>query len=72
MKLDILNSPVLPPSPSTSLLVEPQSGLLHPLVELRSTCSGGDDEFLPVLLSLDVPLGGNRLVYPLIYAHQDA
>ena len=40
----IPNSPVLPSRPSASLLVESQSGLLHPLVELRSPCTGRDDE----------------------------
>ena len=68
----IPDSPVLPSGPSSRLFVEPQARLLHPLVKLRSSCPSRDDELLSVLLGLDVSLCGDGLIYPLIYAHQNA
>ena len=65
----IPNSPVLPSRPSSSLLVESQPGLLHPLVELRSSCTSRDDELLSVLLGLDVsPVSYTHLTLPTIYS----
>ena len=67
----IPNSPVFPSRPSSSLFVESQSGLLHPLVELRGSSTSCDDELLSVLLGLDLSLCSDRLIDPLIYAHQN-
>ena len=56
--------------PAARLLVEEQAGLLHLLVEFGRSCAGSQDEVFTVLLGLDVILGCEGLVDPVVDVHQ--